>query len=447
MKSIRAFIVAAVVVAVGIGSVVAPAGRAQADTAPSLGDFRMRRTDLDLLDRVERLDALLPKLGVQKILDQANRTATRGDACNLAAFDPAGAATAPQHWCFEPDDAGTIGSDVSGDTEWMPQGVTTSADAEADERWGTKKVIIVSWYDKRLAPKKGVRLSFLDPDTGKYRHVLLAYPYINGQGDPTWEFMDSPQGGTNGGLHAGGIVWYGNYLYVMDTRRGVRVFDMRYIFDLGSADNGDTADSSRMGRHDGIYYGHGYRYVMPQVDAWVNDAGPDNSDGTNCSPSGAPKFSYGALDRSSAPDQLVTGEYCLNQPATADGRGRVASWPLNESTGEPLLNGAGKWQATSAFRLPGSSTQGAVVHDGTWYLSQSAGSSRNGRLIEATPSGSPTGTLVAAETRLAGIGVEDLSYWPSQDAVWTVTEHPGRRAIYSCPLTPPAGARVCGPTG
>ena len=35
-----------------------------------------------------------------------------------------------------------------------------------------------------------------------------------------------------GGIHAGGIVWHGNLLYVVDTTRGIRVFDMRQIFEL-----------------------------------------------------------------------------------------------------------------------------------------------------------------------------------------------------------------------
>jgi hypothetical protein len=33
-------------------------------------------------------------------------------------------------------------------------------------------------------------------------------------------------------VHAGGVAWYGNYLYVADTEAGLRVFDLRKIFDL-----------------------------------------------------------------------------------------------------------------------------------------------------------------------------------------------------------------------
>ena len=47
--------------------------------------------------------------------------------------------------------------------------------------------------------------------------------------------------------HAGGIAWYGNYLYVAETNRGVRVFDLRNIFDLGVSKNGTTRNRKRIG--------------------------------------------------------------------------------------------------------------------------------------------------------------------------------------------------------
>jgi hypothetical protein len=376
---------------------------------------------------------------------QANREATFGAAGDPCARDAFSGEGEPAHWCWDESDTGTIdGDEGSGTVEWMPQGVTTVADAEADELWGSRRAILVSWYDKRLSPEKGVRVSFLDPDTGRYQHVLLAYPYIDSGGDPTYEYLDTPQSGDHGGIHAGGIAWYGNHLYVADTSRGVRVFDMRYIFDLESAGNGDTTDRNRVGRHGDTYYGFGYRYVMPQVDAWVNDAGSDNDGNDICEASGAPKFSYVGLDRSAAPDQLVTGEYCRG--GSEDTNGRVATWPLDGATGRPQADADGRWRATSAYRLPRPNIQGAVSHDGTWFLSRSLGEDENGHLLEAAASDSPTGTLAVTETRWGGIGVEDLSYWPSQDAIWTLTEYPGRRAIYSCPRVAPPDppGAICG---
>lgn len=41
--------------------------------APNLNDFVLNNTSGDLHSRVDKLDAQLPKLGVQNILEQANR--------------------------------------------------------------------------------------------------------------------------------------------------------------------------------------------------------------------------------------------------------------------------------------------------------------------------------------------------------------------------------------
>lgn len=443
--------------------VVASAGPASADTAPGLGDFVLHRGSNNLPPRVQALDDRLPKLGVQNILRQANRRAEFGGtiidpSCAADAFGGQGLEV--PHWCFDRSDTGVINGDLDGNVEWMPQGVTTVADAQADQRWGEKQAILVSWYDKRIAPDKGVRVSFLDPETGLYQHVLLVYPFISTRGDPgepSYEILQTPQDGDRPGIHAGGIVWYGNYLYVVDTKRGIRVFDMRYIFDLKTADNGDTSDRNQIGRRLGdcpdngsatvrnCYYGFGYRYVMPQVDLWVNDGGHNDGD-HSCETSGPPKFSFIGLDRSTVPDRLVTGEYCRNPDGLTDRDGRVATWPLNGDNGQPLPSGDGRWHANFAYRLPRPNIQGAVAYDGTWYLSRSRGRDSNGHLIEASANGSPTGTLSVDQTRWAAIGVEDLSYWPGRNQIWTVTEYPGLRALYFCtPDAPPAREdMICG---
>jgi hypothetical protein len=430
----------------GAGAVTAapaPTAAGAAAGSPNLGDFVMKKGSNDLVTRVEALDAHLPKMGVQNLLLQANRQATHanaGNPCNASAFD--GRAGAPAHWCLNADDSRTVGATV----EWMPQGITTVADAQADDRWGERQAILVSWYDKDLGAEKGVRVTFLDPATGKYRHVLLVYPYMSGD-DPTYEILRTPQDSDNPGIHAGGIAWYGNYLYVADTARGVRVFDMRYIFDLGGADNGNTDDGSRIGLHGGDYYGFGYRYVMPQVYLWSNNAGSNNGD-YDCEISGPPKYSYVSVDRSTSPDRLITGEYCTNSAGTDNKDGRVATWLLTGS-GLPQTGGDGLWHADSAQRLPVPNIQGVTAFGGRWFLSRSRGSDNNGHLIEASSSGSPVGVLSVTSTRWAGVGVEDLSYWPSQDAIWTVTEHPGKRVIYSCPADAPpnSAGQLCGSAG
>jgi hypothetical protein len=395
----------------------APAGA----QAPSLGDFKLRATTVDLQSRVNALGTRLLRSGVQPLLAEANRTAVESGPCKDDAFGdiPAGS----RWFCFDRPDAGEGGGHV----EWIPQGVSTVADAQEDGLWGDREALLVSWYDSAVAPKKGVRITFLEPNTRKYRHVLLVYPYMDAGGRLTYEIVGRPQGG----IHAGGILWYGNYLYVVDTRRGIRVFDMRHIFDLQRSPSGDTSDRTGIGWRSGKYRGFGYRYVMPQVDAWVNAAGPDNDEpGFSCSGSGAPRFSYMALDRSEVPDRLVTGEYC----DASNDVGRVARWPLDGQTGRLRVEpGDGLVYATEAHRLARNQIQGAVSYGGTWYLSRSNGSTQNGQLIVARPDAQPVGSLHATETRRAGIGPEDLSFWPARNQLWTVTEHAGRRMLYGVP--------------
>jgi hypothetical protein len=385
--------------------------------APSLGDFKLRQTEVDLQSRVNALEGQLLKSDVGEVLARANRPAVENGPCRQDAFPgiPAGS----RWFCFDGADSGA----GQGRLEWIPQGVSTAADADDPP---ARDALLVSWYDSAVEPRKGVRISFLDPSTSKYRHVLLAYPYIAANGRPTYEIVGRP----HGGIHGGGILWYGNYLYVADTVRGIRAFDLRYIFDLQESPKGDTSDKSGIGWGGaGAYRGFGYRYVMPQVDAWVNAAGPDAGPGEHCPGAGAPKFSYMAVDRSEDPDRLITGEFCDD---TGD-VGRVARWPLDAATGRPAVAADGLVHASEAYRLAGNQIQGAVSFGGAWYLSRSNRRARAGELIVARPDAAPTGSLRASETRPAGIGPEDLSYWPAQDRLWTVTEFAGRRMLYGVP--------------
>lgn len=412
-----------VTVATSVLAFAPPAAAAPA--APALSDFQLMPAGTDLPSRVAALDAQLPKLGVQNILAQANRT----DAPKSADCTSPALSTNTKHvvrkFCFN-------GGDTSTD-EWIPQGITTVSDAVDDELWGAKQAILVSWYDDKTDPVKGVRVSFLDTATGNYQHVLLVYPYINSSQNPSYEQVTTPQEGAGESVHAGGIVWYGNYLYMVDTVRGIRIFDMRYIFDIKSASNGDVDDSGKVGRHGDTYYSYGYRYVMPQVYSFSNPGGlaefpPDYK----CYASGPQKFSYLSLDRSTSPRVMITGEYCANQN-DPNLNGRVAQWPLEATTGWPALSSDGRWHATSAYRLPKPRVQGALSLDGRWYLNSTGGGTTGpGHLQAALPSGSGTGVLTADGTEYdVAIGVEDLSYWRSTHELWTVTEHKDKRIIYS----------------
>lgn len=401
----------------------------------SLSNFQLRPNayGTDLRDRADALP--LEKATVTNIMNDLNRQADEdpvgtGAACEPSAIDDDPNTADPvivRSICFQSDDNNT--------TQWFPQGVTTAADMQADQEWGNGyQPVLVSWYDKTQDDAiKGVRISFMNRDTGAYRHVLLVYPRANGDYDTVRVSMDPDNDKYNTSLHAGGILWYGNYLFVADTARGFRMFDMRRIYDLGASKNGTTSHPGLVGRVGTVYYGHGYRYVMPQIGSWTRTA----ATGTKCTDSdGSPQFSHVSLDRSGT-DHLVAGEYCAGKEAVD---GRVAAWPIAgafNGNGELITDTAYRWNAAEAYKLPKPRIQGATRFNDRWYLSQS-NSDGSGILYTTEKPASDTRTLKVADTQPLTIGPEDLSHWPDGTSnspglgtLWTVAEHAGKRMVYS----------------
>lgn len=82
------------------------------------------------------------------------------------------------------------------DQQWWPQGVSVAG-----------RRVAVSWYAK----DGGSRISFLDLDRRRYRHVSLVLP--TGDGDRPLR------------VHAGGVAWHGPRLYVAATAAGIWACD------------------------------------------------------------------------------------------------------------------------------------------------------------------------------------------------------------------------------
>ncbi|SFQ48581.1 hypothetical protein SAMN05421810_10828 [Amycolatopsis arida] len=415
---------------------------AAADPTLSLGNFELRPNAMgdELKRRVAELDKELPRAGVGKIIADANRVGRVGAPyvpCNSAAAGRT-LGSVSESICFNAGDNST--------GLWMPQGVTTVADAQDDQRWGERnQPILVSWYDSSNKDgvangedslEKGVRITFIDPRTGRYRHVLLVYPTVNSYDNVSYMSVRTKQTGEGKSLHAGGIVWYGNFLYVADTGRGFRVFDMRHIYDLGAASNGTTKDRDKIGRRSGTYYGHGYRYVMPQVASWTSTTAKvakctEDSRGL--------RFSYAGLDRSGV-DHMVAGEYCNGASPETRARGRVVAWPMAgavDGAGEQITTKGYRWKADAAHKVPFSNIQGAARFNGRWYLSQSRGKDSNGALFQTARATASTETLQVATSQPAAVGPEDLSHWQRGSGgttlgiMWTVAEHPNKRMVYA----------------
>ena len=108
-----------------------------------------------------------------------------------------------------------------------------------------KGTVVVSWKDTAKDNNGGLRVTFVTNGTvsniqRRYKHVLL---------------VENPTATTGGGFEfslinstsIGGLVWYGNWLYVGDGNKGLRVFDLMHIWKVDSK------------------AGRGMEYAVPQV--------------------------------------------------------------------------------------------------------------------------------------------------------------------------------------
>ena len=295
---------------------------------------------------------------------------------------------------------------------WWPQGITTSADAAAvapegagREEHAGRSVVLTSAYSKVLdGAGHGARISVVDvtdPDRVRYEHVLLVRAVAQDAG-VRLEPVRS---------HAGGLVWHGDHLHVAATRGGFHTFRLS---DLVAVDGLEQPDV--LGPLPGGGLGaHGHRWVLPT--RVVHAARTDE---------GASPFRYSWLSSASEDGRttLVTGEYA--HPAKG-GSTRLAEIAVDPATGLPRLDGEGRVRP----ELLGSGVvqaQGAVRARGRLYVGSSNGRFRRGSIWVGPGDGMEPGSFARRPGALP-VGPEDLTYWPSRDQLWTVTEYPGRRRI------------------
>lgn len=343
-----------------------------------------RAAEIDLL-----ADRLGGRVGLGGVLDDLNREARPTSVPGLAVS-----------WGFRPDEQDSLSR------RWWPQGITTSADAavQPDGAFAGRQLVLTSAYSKRLGGYgKGARITVHDvtePADVRYRHVLLVEPHLGRSGRV--ELRPVP-------VHAGGIVWHRDHVYVAGTRRGLvscRLDDVMRVPPGGELD--------RVGVEDDAVHAFGYRYVLPVGSGY--DAGTV--------PGHEPlRYSFLSLAHRGDDPELVVGEY--GKAATTTRLSRFALDPLSgllraddDGTVRPcaLDTGIGHMQ-------------GATVVDGRWYLSTSAGPFRMGTLWSGSP-GDPPGA--ARPHRFAmPVGPEDLAYRPGTDELWSLTEYPGHRYVFA----------------
>ncbi|MFE3608979.1 hypothetical protein [Streptomyces goshikiensis] len=349
-------------------------------------------------------------------------------SCNgdeTKALPPATTSTA---WCWS--------SAHSDDTtaHWWPQGLSSTGVADGgDGAIQGHRVIAVSWHYKTFSQepasdKTGCRtnnllkLTLIDRDTHKYRHVLLAEPTSTSSSASDFTFVTG---------HGGGISWYANYLYVTDTSHGIRVFDINKLAKVD--DYGSGVDT--YGIHNGRSSACGYPYVLPEVHYYKQSGTPRSCDSDADNGAVDPDhlcYSWLSLDKSSgSPYKLVAGEWY----GGVDG-GRVVRYQLNPTSSSQfpgLLNMSGGktvvQDAHAASRYRG--LQGGMTWTddrGVLNFAFHKGCGTQPGVYSHTWAGDTrAGTTCAAGGNWSAGPPQALSHWPKLgtaqvDEVWGLTE-------------------------
>lgn len=358
---------------------------------------------------ITALDAALPNVGVSTVLGSANHPMKTCGSSELTALPIAPVATSSM--CWDDGDAAT--------TTWNPQGLTSSGDADDDGSWGANKLILSGWqYTVDDGRKNDARVAFIDdnnPAQARYRWVYLVAPNSTGT---TFTAAKS---------HLGGMIWYGDKLLVSATGGSsvaIRVFSMSHLLQA-------TDSSNTIGRTSSGWAAYGYQYVMPQIGYYTYAAG-------TCSMSvdtAVPCFSSISLDRSSSPASLVTTEYFSDQ--TLNGR------LIRYSFGSDFLLAANSNSvpAVQAYRSGVANMQGVLSRNGNWYVAHSS-ATYHGQLWRQTTSASAVQSCTTPDPSASmcwALHPEALTYWLSTDTVWSQTEWPNLRMVFSVPFSTIAG--------
>lgn len=376
------------------GLLLAPAQQAAAavakPTAISTAPYSLSANYTKYSDLNKALDAKLPNMSVHSVMKDANHDRRSLGSVPLAGLEAG----------FRFDSAD------DNDCRSYPQGIATSRDSGgySGRNYDGHQLVMVSWYTKTKCGGSGSRsrITLVDWDAtwaNTYRKILLVEP-TGTASSPSYKDVN---------VHAGGIVWYGDYLYVADTSHGLRVFDMRKIWKTST-----SGSESLIGRQsDGSYKAHNYKYVLPQVGTIT-----DTSTGSD-----KVRWSTISLDRVS--DSVVMTEYtCKARTST----GICSTTPVRKPRAVRYPFAAGKTTfaatttATQALLLPYYRLNGVASHNNRWWFNSSG----------YTTMYYWAGGAASAYNWVSG--GESISYWEdpnSADLLWTMQEGTGKRNVFA----------------
>ncbi|MGW4024116.1 hypothetical protein, partial [Streptomyces sp. NPDC005009] len=293
------------------------------------------------------------------------------------------------------------GADTDG---WRSGAVTTSGDADDDGRWGEHRVILSGWSRSTGTPAEDglARVAFVDaddPDDLRYTWALLTVP------------VDGGRDYRGLGSAVSGMVWYQDKLLVT---AGPADDSALYVYDLGRVQRA-TVDGTSVGRVPGGWSAAGARYVLPAVASY-------RTNGTD-----APRPDGISLDRSTAPDSLVTREAV---PSDEDGPTRL--WRYAFSTG-PERAGLLDTDPVGVYETELTDVRGVLSYRSGWYLGRMTGTpDERGTLWRQDTDGARPTRCGADETHRCWSGpAASLSYWEETGDVWSQSG----RMLFALPLT------------
>lgn len=287
-------------------------------------------------------------------------------------------------------------------TDWRPQGITGFT-------WGSKNYLLVTWYaigpddiDGVHNEHKGVRIALVDvTDMSNitYRLALLVQNKANAtnkalydQPVNTFTQRDSFIPVT---IHAGGVAYFNQKIYVADTGQGLRVFDLNNFI----AAEADPSKETIGKESDGTLKAFDYGYILPQTGYYkITNAGP---------------FSFVSLGTgaTAANKRLWTGQY-----KTSGTTAQLFGFPINASgqvSGPPTVTDPKDDTGLVMLNMQGAYRAGTK----TW-MTKTGNSSYEGstaRLVRYVDG-------AAAGTRYRWPhGAEDL-YLDNAGLLWNLTE-------------------------
>ncbi len=154
----------------------------------------------------------------------------------------------------------------------------------------------------------------------------------------------------------------------------------------------------------------GYRYVLPVRFAYDAAA----TDGVE-----PMRYSFLSLDRGSEPPHLVAGEYARGKMTR-----RLVRYALDRETRHLSAHEDGTSRPAGLEEGGVGHMQGATIVRDTWYVTNSRGRWGLGTVRVGRPG------KWRAFRKAIPVGPEDISYWPSTDRLWSVTEYPGHRYVF-----------------